>query len=100
MARTSVAREMYDPDKRCSSAGWYVISMCSGITRYSSCPTPASPPTRHTWSAPRASRVQIHRHMKLRRGAASLRIEARSGTVSEQDIVRGDTGAFDFLRKG
>jgi len=37
---------------------------------------------------------------ELWRGAASLGIEARSGTVIEQDIVRGDTGAFDFLRKG
>ncbi len=64
MARTSVAREIYGPDKRCSSAGWYVISIRSGITRYSSLPTPAS------------------------------------GTVIEQDIVPGDTGAFDFLRKG
>jgi hypothetical protein len=36
---------------------------------------------------------------ELRRGAASLRIEAQSGNVIEEDIVPGDTGAFDFLRE-
>jgi hypothetical protein len=36
---------------------------------------------------------------ELRRGAASLRFEARSGTVTEQTIVPGDTGAFDFVRE-
>ena len=36
---------------------------------------------------------------ELHRGAASLRIEAQSGAVIEEDIVPGDTGAFDFLRE-
>jgi hypothetical protein len=36
---------------------------------------------------------------ELRRGAASLRIQARSGSVIKEDIVPGDTGAFDFLRE-
>jgi hypothetical protein len=36
---------------------------------------------------------------ELRRGAASVRIEAQSGAVIEEDIVSGDTGAFDFLRE-
>ncbi len=36
---------------------------------------------------------------ELRRGAASLRIEARSGTIIEQTIVPGDTSAFDFVRE-
>jgi hypothetical protein len=35
---------------------------------------------------------------ELHRGAASLRIEAQSGAVIEEDIVPGDTDAFDFLR--
>lgn len=36
---------------------------------------------------------------ELRRGAASLRIEARSGAVIDETIVPGDAGAFDFLRE-
>jgi hypothetical protein len=36
---------------------------------------------------------------EFRRGAASLRIEAQSGAVVEEDIVPGDPGAFDFLRE-
>jgi hypothetical protein len=36
---------------------------------------------------------------ELRRGPATLRIEARSGTVIEETIVPGDAGAFDFLRE-
>ncbi len=36
---------------------------------------------------------------ELRRGAASLRVEAQSGAVIEEDIVPADTGAFDFLRE-
>ena len=35
---------------------------------------------------------------ELRRGAASLRLEAQSGAIIEEDIVPGDTDAFDFLR--
>jgi hypothetical protein len=35
---------------------------------------------------------------ELHRGAASLRIEAQSRNVIEEDIVPVDTGAFDFLR--
>jgi hypothetical protein len=36
---------------------------------------------------------------ELRREAASLRIEAQSGNIIEEDMVPGDTGAFDFLRE-
>ena len=34
---------------------------------------------------------------ELRRGAASLRIEAKSGAVIEETIVPGDAGVFDFV---
>jgi len=37
---------------------------------------------------------------ELRRGAASVRIEAQSGVVVEEDVVvPGETGAFSFLRE-
>jgi hypothetical protein len=36
---------------------------------------------------------------ELHIGTASLRIEAQSGTVLEESIVEGQSGAFDFVRE-